>query len=358
MKKLKGREIVKMKKQFAILGIVLFSTALLAFGAGKASAEVVKNEDGSFSITDERGFTYGWSLTGQQFQDTVAKLQVKNDDNVAPVSKNNAENKGLYTFPISGADLVKYLPDAGFSDSSGAWSSAYIVPNSKDGVRVKVIGNITYYTAAQYQSAAITAGLTNVDIYVYSAKPVDGSGALTGINAYIDKRLKPEDAQDASDRAESRAVAQQELETLGDITATNKDKTGYSDDKMVAALSDMKAQVVRETDAGKKQATPEEISDIVTDGLKKNDLQDLVTPTQQQNLVKLLEDFQASPAVKNEQLLKQLDDLKENVMGKASETLAAMKDNLNSEQAQGILQKISSGFNAFIDKIMSLFRKG
>ena len=41
--------------------------------------------------------------------------------------------------------------------------------------------NITRITAAQYQNAALTAGITDAKLTVASAVPIDGSGALAGV---------------------------------------------------------------------------------------------------------------------------------------------------------------------------------
>jgi uncharacterized protein YpuA (DUF1002 family) len=324
-----------MKKRTKAI-LLTFITYLFFAPFTLANAEVVRNEDGSFQLSNETLFSYGWSLTDAEFKETLNLLGVHQWDGSTDISKNNEENNGLFVFSVTGDDLVKYLPQMGFASSSGAWSSTYIVPNDNQGVRVEIVNpeNITGFTAADYQSAAITAGLTNVDIFIGSARRVDGSGAMVGIYSALDRRLPPKNEDEAAKRSAAREVAQEELGVLQNITKANPDDQNFNDN-LNKAVSDMKTDMIKQSDAGNKQLDQQTVSGIVTTALENNHIQNLVNETHQTQLTNLMLNFQASPAIQNRSMLDELAKVRDNLGAGVQNALSTIRQNAGNIDYSG-----------------------
>ena len=158
-----------------------------------------------------RGST--WYLINRLTKDGTLKILT------APLNGDNYQ-----TITVTGSDLVRYLNPSGdnFTTSSGVWSSADSKTSSGSGINVKILdyngkNNITTITANQYKNAALTAGITDANIYVNSAIPIDGSGALAGVYAAYAKNGNALNQKQVN-------AAQDEMNTLSGITQDNKDK--------------------------------------------------------------------------------------------------------------------------------------
>ncbi len=180
----------------------IITACALFLGLGLAAGRVSAAEDTTPVIT------LGTSLTASQKQGTLDVLK-------GALSDSSSYN----TLTVTGSDLVTYLNPSGssFTSSSGVWSSAAIEKTSSgSGINVRILNyngqnNITTITANQYRNAAVTAGITDANIYVTSAIPIDGSGALAGIyKAYAKSGEKLDQKQ--------ITAAQDELNTLSGIT--------------------------------------------------------------------------------------------------------------------------------------------
>lgn len=190
--------------------------------------------------------TLGTSLTDAQKQGTLKTL-------TAPLNGGNYQ-----TITVTGSDLVKYLNPSGdnFTTSSGVWSSAMIQKTSSgSGINVKILdydgkNNITTITANQYKNAALTAGISDANIYVTSAIPIDGSGALAGVYAAYAKNGNALNQKQVN-------AAQDEMNTLSGITQDNKNKKGYSDAQLNNAVAGAKNEMAKQgqniTDSQKNQ---------------------------------------------------------------------------------------------------------
>lgn len=157
------------RTSFKFRWVALVATLIFGIGGWRLLAH-------ADSSSDEPIVTLGSSLTSSQKTGTI---------NTLTASLNGADYQ---TLTVNGDTLVKYLNPAGenFTSSSGVWSSAMIQKTSSgSGINVKILdyngsNNITTITANQYKNAALTAGITDANIYVTSATPIDGSGALLG----------------------------------------------------------------------------------------------------------------------------------------------------------------------------------
>lgn len=252
--------------------------------------------------------TLGSSLTKSQKSGTLKTL-------TAPLNGANYQ-----TITVTGSDLVKYLNPSGdnFTTNSGVWSSAMIQKTSAgSGINVKILdydgkNNITTITANQYKNAALTAGISDANIYVTSAIPIDGSGALAGVYAAFAKN------GDALNQKQVNA-AQDEMNTLSGITRENKSKDGYSDAQLNNAVAGAKSDMAKIGN----NISDSQIRDIVNNQIKINHLGNTINNNQKNQIVNILIEVRDSGALKNKnfkaqaaELSKQIEKNAQNIFNK------------------------------------------
>ena len=264
-----------MKKSLTLITAILLSVvAILSFG----KKQTVLADD------DTPVVTLGTSLTESQKQGTLKTL-------TAPLNGGNYQ-----TITVTGSDLVKYLNPSGdnFTTSSGVWSSAMIQKtNSGSGINVKILdyngkNNITTITANQYKNAALTAGITDANIYVTSAIPIDGSGALAGVYAAYAKNGNALNQKQVN-------AAQDEMNTLSGITQDNKGKKGYSDAQLNNAVAGDKSEMAKQG----QNISDSQIRDIVNNQININHLGNTINNNQKNQIINLLIEIRDSGALKN-----------------------------------------------------------
>ena len=264
-----------MKKSLTLITAILLSVvAILSFG----KKQTVLADD------DTPVVTLGTSLTESQKQGTLKTL-------TAPLNGGNYQ-----TITVTGSDLVKYLNPSGdnFTTSSGVWSSAMIQKtNSGSGLNVKILdyngkNNITTITANQYKNAALTAGITDANIYVTSAIPIDGSGALAGVYAAYAKNGNALNQKQVN-------AAQDEMNTLSGITQDNKGKKGYSDAQLNNAVAGAKSEMAKQG----QNISDSQIRDIVNNQININHLGNTINNNQKNQIINLLIEIRDSGALKN-----------------------------------------------------------
>lgn len=252
--------------------------------------------------------TLGSSLTESQKSGTLKTL-------TAPLNGANYQ-----TITVTGSDLVKYLNPSGdnFTTNSGVWSSAMIQKTSAgSGINVKILdyngkNNITTITANQYKNAALTAGISDANIYVTSAIPIDGSGALAGVYAAFAKN------GDALNQKQVNA-AQDEMNTLSGITRENKSKDGYSDAQLNNAVAGAKSDMAKIGN----NISDSQIRDIVNNQIKINHLGNTINNNQKNQIVNILIEVRDSGALNNKnfkaqaaELSKQIEKNAQNIFNK------------------------------------------
>ncbi len=264
-----------MKKTIKILTAILFS----------AVATIVVGQNNRVLADDETlVVTLGTSLTDSQKDGTLKIL-------TAPLNGGNYQ-----TITVTGSDLVRYLNPSGdnFTTSSGVWSSAMIQKTSSgSGINVKILdyngkNNITTITANQYKNAALTAGITDANIYVTSAIPIDGSGALAGVYAAYAKNGNALNQKQVN-------AAQDEMNTLSGITQDNKDKKGYSDAQLNNAVAGAKSEMAKQG----QNISDSQIRDIVNNQININHLGNTINNNQKNQIVNLLIEIRDSGALKS-----------------------------------------------------------
>ena len=264
-----------MKKSLTLITAILLSVvAIFSF----SKKETVLADD------DTPVVTLGTSLTESQKQGTLKTL-------TAALNGSNYQ-----TITVTGSDLVKYLNPSGdnFTTSSGVWSSAMIQKTNRgSGINVKILdyngkNNITTITANQYKNAALTAGITDANIYVTSAIPIDGSGALAGVYAAYAKNGNALNQKQVN-------AAQDEMNTLSGITKENKNKDGYSDAQLNNAVAGAKSEMAKQG----QNISDSQIRDIVNNQININHLGNTINNNQKNQIINLLIEIRDSGALKN-----------------------------------------------------------
>lgn len=322
-----------MKKFITALGALLFSVFAISFSSGAVYAS--SDSDTSSSIDDTTPvITLGTSLTDSQRDGTISVLK-------SALSDSSSYN----TLTVTGSDLVTYLNPSGdnFTNSSGVWSSAAIEKTSSgSGINVKILdyngsNNITTITAAQYKNAALTAGISDANIYVTSATPIDGSGALAGIYKAYAKSGNSLNQKQVT-------AAQDELDTLSGITQENKNKDGYSDAQLNNAVADAKKQMAEKG----SNITNNQISVIVNNVLKDNNLSNVITDSQKQQIINILIEVRDSGALNSNDFKSQASKVMSSIQNNAK----GIFSKLNTAENRNLLQKI---WDAIVEFVNNLF---
>ena len=250
------------------------------------------------------------------------------------------------TITITGEDLVKYLNPSGanFTTHSGVWSSAMIEKAGQgNGINVHILdyqgrNNITTITADQYKNAALTAGISDANIYVTSAVPIDGSGALAGVYAAYNKTGENLNQNQVN-------AAQDEMNTLSKITKENKDKSGYSDAQLNNAVAGAKQEM------GKigNNVSDSQIHDIVNNQININHLGDVINNNQKQQIINVLIEVRDSGALKNHKFKDQADALSKNIKKNAK----GIFDKINTPENRNWFEQIWHNITSFFSNLFS-----
>ena len=285
-----------MKKLIKWLGLAAAGLALIT-----AVPQVVRADD----AWTQPVATLGSSLTTDQKNGTLSTLQ-----NAAGVS--NATQ-----LTVNGATLVKYLNPSGssFTESSGVWSSALVQKTNNGGINVTIVpyngtNNITTITADQYRNAALTAGVSNANLYITSAVKIDGSGALAGVYAAFAQNGENLNNQQIN-------AAQQEVNTLSSITQANKGKDGYTDKQLNNAVAGAKQQMASQSNNGQQTLSQNQIGNIVDSQLKQNNLTTIINNNQRQLIINLLVNVQKAGSLKNTDFKAQAGKLADSIQNSA-----------------------------------------
>ncbi|WP_297815935.1 DUF1002 domain-containing protein [uncultured Lactobacillus sp.] len=311
-----------MKKVLTALSALIVSGIFSIFAL--PNTETVKADDNTPVVT------LGTSLTSSQRQGTINTLT------------ESLNSSNYQTITITGSDLVKYLNPSGadFTNESGVWSSAMIQKTSSgSGINVHILpyngrNNITTITANQYKNAALTAGISDADIYVTSATPIDGSGALAGVYATYAKN---------GDKLNQNQInaAQNEMNTLSKITQQNKDKDGYSDAQLNNAIAGAKSQMAKQG----QNISNSQIRDIVNNQININHLGDTINNNQKEQIVNLLIQIKDSGALKDKNFQQQASQLADQIQAGAKNIFSKF----NTPETRNWFQKI-------VDSVVNWFK--
>lgn len=315
--------------------ITITALFLGALGLSQLAGQQTVHADTTDSSWSQPVLTLGTSLTSDQRQGTIDTLTAK------------LNGASYQTITVTGSTLVKYLNPAGstFTSSSGVWSSALIQKtNSGTGINVEILNyngnnNITTITADQYKNAALTAGVSDANIYVTSATPIDGSGALAGVYAAYAETGNALNQKQVS-------AAQDEMSTLSNISDANKDKDGYTD----AQLNNAVAEAKKEMAAKGSNISVGDITTIVNNQLTNNGIQNIITGNQKEQIINLLVTIRDSGALNSNEFKEQASKIADNIKTNAQ----GIFDKLNTTENRNLFQKIGANIGSFFKSLFDL----
>lgn len=319
-----------MKKK--IFGLILGLSIILTNIAYAAGFD--KNKD---------DIIYGVALDSQQR---------KIVDNAVGIS---AEEYNVET--VNGADLKKYL---GYATEDYNMISSIVVKRLEKGsgirVMIKTPGNINQITEAQYTNAAITAGLTDAEIFVASPKPVTGESALVGV--YKSEELHGKDLD-----PERTKTAQDELKTVIEVSKENEDNPEFDSKKLDKAVIEVKEKLADYKEENGQTASNDQITNYIIDALKNVDMDDVLSNNNINVLVNYFKSYQDTSAIDSKEVRDNLIKLGKDLGNKAGKFYEDNKDSIdkfakdNKENFDKIAQdaKDSGLLDKFINFLKDVF---
>ncbi|ALV22649.1 MAG: DUF1002 domain-containing protein [Carnobacterium sp.] len=320
-------------KKIGLAAVVMVGLVGSGTLTNSASVDAASNGIDTTVVNEKWGkptFVYGGGLSEAQIKETEQLLNIKDLDNVASVA-------------VTGKDLQHYLNTG--SGNTANMISSVLVQKEDEGTGVKVTietpENISEITQEQYANAAITAGVNDAKIMVASVRPVTGESALTGIYKAFDVNGEELD----QDRME---VAQEELETTNEIAQENAENSDFDSAKLDKAIIEIKQALADLKEQQGQLATKEDIKQIIDEALANNQLENVVTQQQIDQLMALFEKYQKTSAIDSQQVKEQLQNLSETVKDKIGNVVQQAEDS-------GLTDKIGNFFKQIWDAIVGLF---
>lgn len=319
-----------MKKK--IFGLILGLSIILTNIAYAAGFD--KNKD---------DIIYGVALDSQQR---------KIVDNAVGIS---AEEYNVET--VNGADLKKYL---GYATEDYNMISSIVVKRLEKGsgirVMIKTPGNINQITEAQYTNAAITAGLTDAEIFVASPKPVTGESALVGV--YKSEELHGKDLD-----PERTKTAQDELKTVIEVSKENEDNPEFDSKKLDKAVIEVKENLADYKEKNGHTAPEDEIVFYILNALENVDMDKVLSNNNINVLVNYFKSYQNTSAIDSKEVRDNLIKLGKDLGNKAGKFYEDNKDSIdkfakdNKENFDKIAQdaKDSGLLDKFINFLKDIF---
>lgn len=267
----------------------------------------------------------------------------------------NAEEYNVET--VNGADLKKYL---GYATEDYNMISSIVVKRLEKGsgirVMIKTPGNINQITEAQYTNAAITAGLTDAEIFVASPKPVTGESALVGV--YKSEELHGKDLD-----PERTKTAQDELKTVIEVSKENEDNPEFDSKKLDKAVIEVKEKLADYKKENGQIASNDQITNYIIDALKNVDMDDVLSNNNINVLVNYFKSYQNTSAIDSKEVRDNLIKLGKDLGNKAGKFYEDNKDSIdkfakdNKENFDKIAQdaKDSGLLDKFINFLKDIF---
>lgn len=254
---------------------------------------------------------------------------------------------------VNGKDLEKYL---GYEAPDGNMISSvyikYLPDNSGIKVNISTPANITQITNGQYTNAAITAGITDADIFVASPTPVTGESALVGVYKALEEKGQEIDPQRAK-------VAQEELETVTEIAKENKDKIDFDPKELDKLVIEVKQKLASHKEETGQSASTEQIGIYINDALKNLNLENILSDNNINILINYFDKYQDSSAIDSKEVKENLIKFGNELANNASEFYENNKDSIddvvNQAQESGLLDSILDFFSSIFQSLANLF---
>ena len=312
---------MKKRKLNTILGISLAFTMALSTSISSVFAI-------DTSVIDEKWgkptVVYGGGLDDSQIEKTRKLFDITDTNNV-------------YETSVDANDLYTYLGISGGSTSSLISSVMVQKQDEGTGVKVKIFieNNITKITSNQYANAAITAGVSDVEIDVASVSKVTGESALTGVYKALEANGETLDTTRTQ-------VAQDELETTNEIAQDNADNSDFDSNNLDQAMVEIKKELAEIKENQGRAATVDQIEQVVQDALKKFNLSDIISQDDIDKLIDFFQKYQNSGAIDSKEVLNQLNKLSGSLKNQLSNLV-------NKAQTEGWWDKIVNFFKSLFN---------
>ena len=140
-------------------------------------------------------------------------------------------------------------------------------------------------------------------------------------------------------------AAQQEINTLSNITQQNKDKKGYSDAQLNNAIAGAKAEMAKKGN----NLSDNDIRIILNNQLNINHLNNILTSQQKEQIIHLLIEIKKSGALNSKNFQQQASKLAAQIQSKAKDIF----NKLNTQQNRNFIQQI---IDAIVNFFKSLFK--
>lgn len=304
-------------KKTLMTATVLLTASMLASGA-QAASQVQNVIDETYVQPD---YVLGYSLTEEQKNTTLSLLGY------------NSQDQQIKTMTTSAYAQIMNVAD---DPSLQLYSSVKIQKlGPAETLKVKIVTpeNITKVTENMYRNAAVTLGIEKAEITVASPLAVTGESALAGIYYSLEQN----GAQIAT---ENKALAQEELKALSNISAENQAKEGFDADKLNVALTDIKKAVA---DGGAKLSEAD-VRKIVEDTLTNYGLSSSMTANQITVIVNFALNLSKSGIISDAAFKSTLTSLKDSIVAEAGSLFDNVNLNFKADQAleegKGLLASI------------------
>ena len=313
------------KRIIALLCAFALLMPSLAFAAGKDKNDVI----------------YGVALDNKQQEQMNDVFGVKAGD----------ANTNFST--VNGKDLKTYLgSDAPDANMISSVYIKYLPAQSGIKVNISTPANITQITNGQYTNAAITAGITDADIFVASPTPVTGESALVGVYKALAIKGKEIDPQRAK-------VAQEELETVTEIAKDNKDKIDFDPKELDKLIIEVKQKLASHKEETGQSASSEQIGNYINDALKNVNLQNILSDNNINILINYFNKYQEASAIDSKEVKENLIKFGNELANNASEFYKNNKDSIddvvNQAQENGLLDSFLNFLRSIVNSIGNLF---
>lgn len=262
-------------------------------------------------------------------------------------------NDNINYSSVNGKEASEYL---GINALDGNMiSSVYIkYLDENSGIKVNIVtpNNITKITNGQYTNAAITAGITNADIFVASPKPVTGESALAGVYKALNAKGEKIDPQRAK-------TAQDELKTVIEISDQNKGKEGFDPKELDKVIIEVKQKLAEYKEKTGKTASSEQIGIFINDALKNVNLENILSDNNINILIDFFSKYQDTSAIDSKEVKENLIKFGNELANNASEFYKNNKDSIddvvNKAQESGLLDSFLNFLRSIVDSIGKIF---
>lgn len=234
-------------------------------------------------------------------------------------------------------------------------SSVYIKRLEKgSGIKVHIVtpANITQITNAQYTNAAITAGITDADIFVASPTVVTGESALAGVYYALEQRGDKVDL----DRAQT---AQKELEVVKEINEDNKTKLEFNPAELDKVIIEVKQKLADHKEETGQTASADQIGTYINDALKNVNMENILSNNNINILVQYFEKYQDTSAIDSQEVKDNLVKLGNDLANSASDfyenNKEAIDDTVKKAQESGLIDSILNFLSSLVNAIGKLF---